>query len=930
MKISMFRLTAVYIMTALSVQAQIAGWIPKGIGGGGSLFSPSINPLQTGEFYAVCDMGEMFHTGDFGGNFATVNFRQMRPSHYSRVCYTHDDRIRYALNGYQIIKTTNGGAEWAPISGALRWEDTYQLYVDYYHPERMVSSVWGNIKYSPDGGDSYRIIHQASSNATGIILGGVFFDGDNIYIGCNDGILISKDAGVSFSIMPVTGIPSGQRIFSFAGARENGHICFYCITSSAEQYWGVPSNLDYYGFTKGVYKMSDLSGQWQSCLNGIDLNNDFPQWVSMAENDISTVYLAGGCSSFAPLVLVTTDGGNNWTHSFRTDNNDNVFTGWSGSGGDKSWGFGERVYGIDVARFNSGIAVITDMGFIHKTKDKGLTWHQSYVDASFENPSGAATPRKKYYKGNGLENTSCWQVFWPDKDHIFAAFTDISGIRSTDRGQTWSFDYSGHTDNTMYWITQNAQSGILYAATSTVHDIYQSTYLNDARIDNGGGKVLYSTDLGANWQILHDFKHPVYYVAADPSIHSRLYASVVNSSEGGIYYSDNIQLGNASTWTKLPNPPRTEGHPASIAVLNDGSLVCSFSGRRGADGKFTASSGVFIYSFISGQWTDVSDEGMKYWSRDVIVDKNDPAQNTWYACVYSGWGGTGNDMGGLYKTVNRGQSWSRIFGPDNVSSCAINPGYPDNLHLATEENGLWYSTNINSTSPEFHEEVDYPFAHPERIFFNPYKENEIWVTSFGNGIMSTVEKPLPVELQSFTTEIKNKTVTLNWVTATEINNLGFEIQRGTDESNMKKIGFATGSGYSVRPVVYSYVDETLPAPGSYLYRLKQIDFGGSCVYSDIRKVSYSLPEDIQLMQNYPNPFNPSTDIRFSIPDDGYAKLSIYNPIGEEIAVLLSCNLQAGEHTYKLDSNRYRLSAGVYFYVLQTSGKIKAMQMCLVK
>src|SRR5438477_12964003 len=165
---------------------------------------------------------------------------------------------------------------------------------------------------------------------------------------------------------------------------------------------------------------------------------------------------------------------------------------------------------------------------------------------------------------------------------MFTSYTDIRGTRSTDAGKTWSFNYTGHSQNTMYMAIRHPVSGVLYAATSTIHDMYQSTHLTDSSIDGGLGKVLFSTNMGATWQTLHDFVHPVIWVASDPTNTNRLYASVINyaAGAGGIYVSNNIQNGTSSTWTKLADPPRTERHPFNISVLSNGNIVATYSARR--------------------------------------------------------------------------------------------------------------------------------------------------------------------------------------------------------------------------------------------------------------------------------------------------------------------------------------------------------------
>jgi hypothetical protein len=204
-----------------------------------------------------------------------------------------------------------------------------------------------------------------------------------------------------------------------------------------------------------------------------------------------------------------------------------------------------------------------------------------------------------------------------------------------------------------------------------------------------------------------------------------------------VYVTNNLSSGASASWTKLSDPPRTERHPAVIAVLRDGSVVCSYSGRRNAAGAFTASSGVFVYNPASQQWRDATDANMQYWTRDIVIDAFDTTQNTWYACVYSGWGGAANDKGGLYRTTNRGQNWARLTSTSDilsVPSCVINPANRDQMFVTSEINGLWYTANLSAATPTFTQVSGYPFSHPQRVFFNPYHADAVWVASFGNGM----------------------------------------------------------------------------------------------------------------------------------------------------------------------------------------------------
>jgi hypothetical protein len=251
---------------------------------------------------------------------------------------------------------------------------------------------------------------------------------------------------------------------------------------------------------------------------------------------------------------------------------------------------------------------------------------------------------------------------------------------------------------------------------------------------------------------MHDFEMPVYWVALDPTNDERLYAAVVNHGDGlgGIWVTEDISDGASSTWQKLSDPPRTEGHPATIIVLNDGKLLTSWSGRRNETGAFTESSGVFLYDPQTQTWDDRSDPNMFYWTKDVVLDPSDQQQNTWYAGVFSGWGGPANDKGGLYRTFDRGVSWERVWNTHRVESCTFNPGNPDEIYITTEMKGLWHSDDINAVAPVVNR-VNYNFMHPVRVVFNPYNSSEIWVLSFGNGMKTGYTNLQP---QQQTVELK--------------------------------------------------------------------------------------------------------------------------------------------------------------------------------
>jgi hypothetical protein len=175
---------------------------------------------------------------------------------------------------------------------------------------------------------------------------------------------------------------------------------------------------------------------------------------------------------------------------------------------------------------------------------------------------------------------------------------------------------------------------------------------------------------------------------------------------------------------------------------------------------------------------------------------------------------------------------------------------------------------------------------------------------------------LPVELSSFSATANKNNVALNWSTASEVNNSGFEIERAGNNSDFVKVGFIPGAGTTTDIRSYSFVDNNLNI-GTYTYRLKQVDFDGTFAYSDEVSVDITSPAEFELAQNYPNPFNPNTRITFSLAADSKVSLKVFNILGEEIFNLLNANISAGVHEF--DLNASSLNSGVYLYRIEAIG-----------
>lgn len=217
--------------------------------------------------------------------------------------------------------------------------------------------------------------------------------------------------------------------------------------------------------------------------------------------------------------------------------------------------------------------------------------------------------------------------------------------------------------------------------------------------------------------------------------------------------------------------------------------------------------------------------------------------------------------------------------------------------------------------------------YPSYVFVDN-ANNHIWIPdTYSHRILRYDVAPLPVELTSFTAVSQNQQVTLNWSTATELNNNGFEVQRSNSNSDFVSVAFIQGLGTTTNQQNYSYIDKNLSA-GVYIYRLKQIDYNGQFDYSNSIEVDVVSLDNYSLLQNYPNPFNPTTKIGYILKDRTNVKVVVMNSLGEEIAVLVNELQDQGLH--QLDFNASNLSSGIYFYSIQTSQFSETKKMLLMK
>ena len=383
----------------------------------------------------------------------------------------------------------------------------------------------------------------------------------------------------------------------------------------------------------------------------------------------------------------------------------------------------------------------------------------------------------------------------------------------------------------------------------------------------------------------------------------------MTSASNGIMYGDPVS-GNwelykttdgGATWNALPALAQS----GSEAGWNNAMYVSGSSIYFG-----TNNTRIYYSSDMGNSWTPQTTTGQinsyAIWFNDANI------------------GLMGGSTGGLDATTNGGTTWTAITSPGAVASAGIT-GVNNQWWFPQQANpGVVYYSSNNGASWT----TDY--TAPSGQFYHIAKaRNGNWVLAVqSDGGISSTMIIVPVELTSFIANTNDLgQVVLNWSTATETNNHLFEIQRKSIEGNYFTIGFVNGAGTTTEPQNYSYTDKTVET-GKYIYRLKQIDFDGSFNYSDEVQVDVVGPLTFNLEQNYPNPFNPTTNINYSVPTAGNVTLSVYNTVGEEIAVLVNGYSEAGRFNVSFDATN--LPSGVYLYKLQSANTIQTKKMMLLK
>lgn len=728
-------------------------WIPIGLSGGGSLFTPAISPADPRQIMMNCDMSAAYLSADGGRNWRMLHHTQLRGNTFCRPAFhPKDPNTIFAASGWpgQLKVTHDKGVSWTPI-GNLPDGLKGEIAIDPTIPNLMLAGVQDAVWRSTNGGRAW--IRTVGPSGPAI---GFHFDQTSpaerrtCFAATAQGIWRSDDGGTTWTEKS-SGFPwRGLRSFSGASNTRDGRCMLYAV---------IPGkNIDGQ-YAGGLLRSRDRGEHWESAM-GTGLNKDLEahdQWamgniaeyhkVLAADPKPLTVYALNANTGVKPphyaTVFRSDDGGQSWRPTFNPDarfQKTNVELDWRTAGAGQF--YQESPFGAAICPSDPDRLVFCGSMGCFITENGGLSWFPGHTRAA-DVPSRPKAPR--FWECNGLVVTTTWHYYVDpfEANRHYIAYTDIGFARSLDAGITWTWwDKQGWSPwrNTCYELAFDpAIKGRIWGAFSNTHDIPNENIISGRHKADAPGGVCLSTDFGATWKASSAGLPlaPTTSVVLDPRspIGARtLYAGVFDK---GVFKS----VDDGRTWTPASKGLGAEANRRVCRLIlhADGTLFALVTAKRA--GRQYLPDGVGLYRSTDGaaHWEWVNASSPLLWPKDFAVGLQD-SRTLYLAAADTG---HGNTEGGLYKTTDGGKTWSLILRKGSQHFGAYIPPRHPNWVYATlcegaDDAALWLSKDQGATWMPFNA---LPFSNIQRVEFDPSNESIINVTTFGGSIWRGPSEP---------------------------------------------------------------------------------------------------------------------------------------------------------------------------------------------
>ncbi len=581
------------------------------------------------------------------------------------------------------------------------------------------------------------------------------------------------------------------------------------------------------------------------------------------------------------------------------------------------------------------IAAGANIDHFFRSTNGGLTWTTSFMTSAsygvWGDPCVVYDEAGYLYFGH-LSNPPI-SGYWIDR---------IVVQRSTNNGLTWNdgagIGFLNPKEQDKEWIGVDMHSplykGNIYT-TWTEFDNYGSSNPNDSsRI-----RFSRSTDKGLTWS-----------VAKTVSDRSGDCIDSDNTDEGAvpcvglngeIYVSWAGPLG--LMFDKSTNAGNTWGVDKFVSSI-PGGWDFDVTGISRCNGLPITACDTSQSPFRGNIYINWSDQRNGSTNTDVFFSKSTDGGNTWSTAKKVNDDNTTRHQFFTWMTIDQttGVIYLTFYDRRNTT------GFATDVFVARSTDGGETFTNFKVSESAFTPTSGVFFGDYTNISAFNKKVYPIWMRLDGGALSvwtalindSTVI--IPVELNSFTSNVIDGKVHLIWQTSSELNNQGFEIQR-LNASKIERlndwvtIGFVDGKGTTNGLTDYNFIDEPMES-GLYSYRLKQIDYNGDFKYSNEVDVNFIFVDDFRLSQNYPNPFNPTTTIEYQIPKTSFVTIKVYDALGKEIITLVNEEKPAGIHEVNFSAiggsasgrEPKDLTSGLYLYKISANGFEQTRKMLLLK
>ena len=528
-----------------------------------------------------------------------------------------------------------------------------------------------------------------------------------------------------------------------------------------------------------------------------------------------------------------------------------------------------------------------------------------------------------------------------DSTFLFLGNSKGQLLRSSDNGVSWQLIKNGANSLTTYSITTDGTT-LIATNSGFVASIFLSTDFGDTWTEKdasvGENSAFYDLYF-INGNLIGRFPDKTFYISSDEGnswseikVDSTMnFFKDIEGNGSNVFiatYGNGIyrSTDGGFTW-KISNSGIIASKINSLVTRNNDILAATeggvFKSTDNGDSWQNYNNGIDLTDILNikmmnNNYYAVVSNGIykldtvnNIWVKKYYVPNNSfTAISITDSIIYAGFRSAGilksTDNGNTWDTVDNGLKTSSGYYP-RITSLAVSGNV---VYAGTLVNGVYRSTNGGTSWSQFNNGLASLFTYKLAI-----KDTEVYIATSEEfsktGIADSSWNKIYYYAYSFL--FYNGGIFIGQYSA---------IQKSYDEGkNWEDVS----TGYNSIDVYSLAVNNKYMFAASYAGGVWRRPLSEILTSVDN---SVSLPKHFSLEQNYPNPFNPSTEIVYNIPQPGFVRLSIYNSLGQRVAVLLNKFQQSGKH--EINFSGKNLASGVYFYRLQEGRFIQTKKMILLK